>query len=105
MTRTRVADQQMDQRLEALRGDAPLRPPTVRVLAAYSGHADCNLASLGFAAGVDYDKLLTGTHYAAPFGQSPFAFSRGLAFERLIAANGYGATLELLRTGMGFPVE
>lgn len=95
----------MKQRLEELRGNAPLRAPTVRVLAAFSGHTDCNLASLGFAAGVDYDKLLAGTEYVAPFGQSPFAFSRGLAFERLIAANGYGATLELLRTGMGFPVE
>jgi hypothetical protein len=77
----------------------------VRVLASYSGHTDCNLATLGFAARVDFDRLLDGTRYQAPFGQSPFAFSRGLMFERMIQDHGYAATLNLLRTKMQFAVE
>lgn len=94
-----------DTRIESLTRGAPRRSPTVRVLAAFSEHADCNLASLGFATGVDFEKLLTGTGFEAPFGQSPFAFGRGLAFERLVADSGYAATLDLLRETMGFPVE
>jgi hypothetical protein len=95
----------VEARLAAIRAAAPRRSPTVRVLAAYAGHADCNLASLGFAARVDFDRLLMGTEYQAHFGQSPFAFVRGRAFERMIAQHGYAATLELLRTNMGFGVS
>jgi len=91
--------------LAALAGGAPKRRPSVRALADFSGHADCNLASLMFAAGVDPDRLLARTDYAAPFGQSPFAFSRGLAFERSLAEGGYGPILELLRERMGFGIR
>jgi hypothetical protein len=94
----------LDRRLEALRGGAPLRSPTVRVLAVYAQHTDCPLATLGFAAGVDFDHLLDGTRYQAPFGQSPFAITRGVSFERLLRDRNYAATLDLLRTGLGFPV-
>jgi hypothetical protein len=88
-----------------VRGGAPRRSPTVRVLAAFADHGDCNLATLAFAARVNVDRLLVGTDYAAPFGQSPFAFARGLAFERMVgAASNYGPTLQLLREQMGFPV-
>jgi hypothetical protein len=91
--------------LRDVRGGAPRRSPTVRVLAAFADHGDCNLATLAFAAGVDTDRLLAKTDYEAPFGQSPFAFARGLAFERMIgAASNYGPTLRLLRENMGFPV-
>jgi hypothetical protein len=87
-----------------VRGDAPRRSPTVRVLAAYSSHTDCNVASLAFAAGVDMDKLLVGTPFQAQFGQSPFALARGNQFERSIRDNGYANALELLRTKMQFDV-
>jgi hypothetical protein len=91
--------------LRDVRGGAPRRSPTVRALAAFADHGDCNLATLAFAAGVDTDRLLAKTDYEAPFGQSPFAFARGLAFERMIgAASNYGPTLRLLREEMGFPV-
>jgi hypothetical protein len=90
--------------LELIRGTAPLRSPNVRVLAAFSGHSDCRLAALGFAAGVDFDRLLVGTPYAAPFGQSPFAFARGTAFERSLSRNNYAPLLSLLREKMGFGV-
>lgn len=103
--RTNGAQSSYEARLAAIRASAPSRSPTVRALTAYAEHSECNLATLGFAASVDFDRLLAGTQYAAPFGQSPFAFSRGLAFERIIADRGYSSTLELLRMTMGFAVD
>ena len=103
--KTNAAQSSYEARLAAIRASAPLRSPTVRALSAYAEHSECNLAALGFAASVDFDRLLAGTQYEAPFGQSPFAFSRGLVFERIIADRGYASTLELLRTTMGFAVE
>lgn len=90
--------------LTGLARGAPVRRPTVRALADFSGHADCNLASLMFAARVDPDRLLVGTADAVPFGQSPFAFGRGLGFERSLAERGYGAILDILRARMGFGI-
>jgi hypothetical protein len=72
----------------------------VRVLAAYAQHTDCNLATVGFSAGVDFDRLLAGTRLEAPFGQSPFAFRRGLAFEKILRADNYAATAAVLREEM-----
>ncbi|HKB40643.1 MAG TPA: hypothetical protein VKD72_29730, partial [Gemmataceae bacterium] len=94
---------QLEQRLEEIRGGAPRRSPTVRVLAAHAQHTDCKLATLGFTAGVDFDHLLDGTRFKAPFGQSPFAITRGLSFEKRLRDNDYIATLELLRALPGFP--
>lgn len=91
--------------LEELRGTAPRRSPTVRVLANYSGHTDCNVATLAFAAGVDMDKLLLDTKHAVPYGQSPFAFARGLQFEQSIRADDYRKALGLLEDRMGFDVK
>jgi hypothetical protein len=93
----------LDRRLEAIRGDARRLSPTVRVLAAYTRHTDCNLATLGLAARVDFDRLLTGTRFQVPFGQSPFAIGRGLAFEKLLRDKGYAATLDLLRGPLKLP--
>jgi hypothetical protein len=92
---------QLENRLDAIRGGAPRRSPTVRALAAFATHTDCGLANLGFAAGVDFDRLLQGTGYALPFGQSPFALSRGLSFEKLLRADNYSVTRELLRGVIG----
>lgn len=89
--------------LRQVRGTAPERNPTVRVLAAFSDHADCPLASLGMAAGVDFDRVLAGTSAEAPFGQSPFAFQRGELFENLIRKDNYEKTAALLREEIGFP--
>jgi hypothetical protein len=89
---------------DALRGSAVRRSPTVRVLAAFSSHTDCNTASLAFAAGVDMDRLLVGTQYQVQFGQSPFALARGNQFEASIRADGYSRALDLLRTRMSFDV-
>jgi hypothetical protein len=93
----------LEQRLAEIRGNAPRRSPTVRVLAAHSQHTDCKLAALGFAAGIDFDRILIGTRFRAPFGQSPFALGRGLAFEKRLRENDYTATFDLLRSLPGFP--
>lgn len=90
------------RRLAEIRGSAPRSAPNTRTLAAFAGHTSCQLARAGFAAGVDFDRLLVGTRYQAPFGQSPFAFSRGIRFQDLIAERGYAATLALLQQKMGF---
>jgi hypothetical protein len=90
---------------DMIRGSAPAQSPNVRVLAAFSGHADCRLAALGFAAGIDFDRLLAGTPYAVPFGQSPYAFQRGQAFERSLSRDGYGPLLSLLRSELRFKIS
>jgi len=92
----------LSERAEALRGRAPRRSPTVRVLAAFSRHTQCGLAAAGFAAGVDLDKLLKGTDLAVDYGQSPFAFARGKTFESLLARDGYEPVFALLRENLGF---
>ncbi len=51
------------RRLDQIRGGAPGRPPSVRVLAGFSQNTACRLAALGFAAGVDFDRLLAGTRF------------------------------------------
>ena len=91
-------------RLQALRGGAPRRSPSVRALAAFAGHTDCRLASLGFAAGVDLDRLLGGTRLAPRFGQSPFAFARGNQFEELLRRGSHAAFLGLLDAERGGPL-
>jgi hypothetical protein len=93
----------LERRLDEIRGGAPRRSPTVRALAAYAQHTGCRLATLGFAAGVDFDRLLAGTDFQAAFGQSPFAIARGLAFERMLRDNHYAATLEILRPLLVLP--
>jgi hypothetical protein len=95
----------VERRLEVIRGGAPRRSPTVRALAGFADHTDCNLASLAFTAGVDLDHLLDKTRLEAPFGQSPFAFRRGLAFEQLLRDKNYAAVIHLLRTEMLFPLS
>jgi hypothetical protein len=77
----------------------------VRALAAYARHTNCPLAALGFAAGVDFDRLLRGTPYQPPFGQSPFAFARGLLFEERLRRNNHEAMLRLLEEEAGAHLE
>jgi hypothetical protein len=100
--RSVIKSARTEQRQAVIRGDSPRRSATVHVLAAYSQHTDCNLATLGFSAGVDFDRLLAGTRLRAPFGQSPFAFRRGLAFEKLLRADNYAATAAVLREEMRY---
>jgi len=82
--------------------------PTVARLAGFANHGHCPTASLAFVEGYDLDRVLQGTVYGDPFGQSQFMFERGRMFERLVkqdAGDGhcrYGPLLELLRDRLGF---
>jgi hypothetical protein len=95
----------LEEGLDEIRGCVPRRPPTVRALAAYAQHTNCRLATLGFAVGVNFDRVLTGTRLQMPFGQSPFSFSRGLAFEKFLRAEDYAVTRQLFAALPGFPVN
>lgn len=100
----RTVSAHVQRHLEEIRGDAPRRSKNVRALAAYADHSDCNLATLAFASDVDLDRLLLKTQFEAPFGQSPFAFRRGLTFEQILRNRNYAAVIDILRKEMGFPV-
>lgn len=68
----------------------------MRSLARFAGNTDCNLATLGFTARVDFDQLMVGTKFEVPYGQSPFAFRRGDRFEERLRENGYTRMLDVL---------
>lgn len=93
------------RRIEALAGGAKKRSADVRALARFAANSGCRLATLGFVARVDFDQLLVGTRLEAPYGQSPFAFRRGLRFEERLRADGHRPMLELLRDHLGYGVE
>lgn len=92
------------QRLDELARGAPSRGANVRTLARYAANSTCRLATLGFAARVDFDRLLAGTPYAVPFGQSPFAFRRGNQFEERLRKDGHKPLLELLGEKLNYDV-
>jgi hypothetical protein len=83
-----------------VRGSAPSAPRSVRGLAAYANVHQCRTAAVAFAAGIDSSKILSKTGYEAPFGQSPFAISRGNSFERLLRKDGYASLLATLSEGL-----
>jgi hypothetical protein len=93
------------QRLETLAGKAPRRAADVRALARFAATSECRLAAVGFAARVDFDRLLEGTRFEAPFGQSPFAFRRGNRFEGRLRANAYAPMLGLLQAHLGHGIR
>ncbi|AKT38128.1 hypothetical protein [Chondromyces crocatus] len=89
-------------RVVALAGNAPRRRANVRELARYAATSNCNMAVTGFAARVDFDQLLQGTAFAAPFGQSPFAFRRGNRFEELLRRDEHAPILALLKENLSY---
>ena len=54
---------QADRRMANIRGVSPSDSPSLLVIAAYVQHTGCNLAELGFSAGVNFDRLLIGTRF------------------------------------------
>lgn len=72
------------QIVEQLTMGTPLRRPNVRSLATQATLSNCGLATLGFALGVNFDRIVEGTSVEVPFGQSQFAFARGQQFERYL---------------------
>ncbi|MBB5631316.1 hypothetical protein [Sphaerisporangium krabiense] len=56
------------------------------------------------AAGVDKDATATHLGFPAPFGQSPFAITRGNVFESLVKDSGCAELLRMLRELLGLPI-
>ena len=56
------------------------------------------------AAGIDKDAAARHLGFPAPFGQSPFAITRGNAFEAQVKADGCAELLRLLRDVLGLPI-
>ncbi len=90
-----------NEALAAVRGSAPKASPNVRRLAAFANVHSCPTAALAFAAGVDSNRVLTGTRVEMAFGQSPFAIGRGVAFENLLRQHGHAELRRVLTGGLG----
>ncbi|WP_104816205.1 hypothetical protein [Kitasatospora sp. MMS16-BH015] len=91
------------QRLAVLRGPAPQRSLDARALAALAANPGCRRRAVLDAVGVDKAAVAQRLGRPAPFGQSPFAISRGNVFERRLKENGYAALLEPLRRHLALP--
>ncbi|MGW2156453.1 hypothetical protein [Nonomuraea sp. NPDC001699] len=91
-------------RLDALRGTTPPKPHDARAIAALAANPGCARRALMDGAGVDKDAAARHLGFPAPFGQSPFAITRGNAFEALVKADGCAELLRLLREVLGLPV-
>lgn len=90
--------------LTQIRGKAPEKRPSVRVLAAAMAHNDCAFARLAMATRTDLDQLCDDTYFAVEFGQDPQAFQRGEMFEQRVKDKGYAELIQLLREKAGFPL-
>ncbi|WP_405017506.1 hypothetical protein OHV05_10935 [Kitasatospora sp. NBC_00070] len=93
------------RRLRDLRGQAPQRSLDARALAALAANPGCRRRAVLDAAGVDKGAVAERLGHPAPFGQSPFAITRGNVFEARLKADGYAALLEPLRRLLGAPPE
>ena len=93
----------LERRLAGLRGDAPQRSLDARALAVLAANPGCGRRAVLDAAGVDKADLATRLGNPAPFGQSPFAISRGLGFERRVKADACTVLLDLLREQLRLP--
>lgn len=87
--------------LDRVRGRAPVIQANVRRLAAFANVHSCPTAAVAFAARVDTNRVLTGTSMEMPYGQSPFAIGRGVAFEALLRRYGHAELRRVLTDGLG----
>jgi hypothetical protein len=93
-----------EARLDQLRGAAPPHSHNARTLAALTSNPGCARRAVMDAAGIDKQRLASCAGFAAPFGQSQFAITRGNAFEAQVKANGCAELLRLLREQLGLPI-
>lgn len=91
-------------RLDALRGSTPQKPHDARAIAALAANPGCTRRALLDGAGIDKDAAARHLGFPAPFGQSPFAITRGNAFEALVKADGCAELLRMLRELLGLPI-
>ena len=93
-----------EARLDQIRGAVPPRSHNARTIAALTSNPGCARRAIMDAAGVDKQRLATCAGFAAPFGQSQFAITRGNVFEAQVKANGCAELLRLLRERLGLPL-
>jgi hypothetical protein len=93
-----------EERLAQIRGSLPARPHNARTIAALTSNPGCARRAILDAAGVDKARLAAHLGFAAPFGQSQFAITRGNAFEAQVKANGCAELLRLLREQLDLPI-
>ena len=87
--------------LARVRGRARTMRPNIRRLAAFASVHSCPTAAVAFAARIDTNRLLAGTTMQMPYGQSPFAIGRGVAFEALLRRHGHAELRQVLSDGLG----
>ncbi len=100
MTHRNQADPAAANALARVRGRAPEIRANVRRLAAFASVHSCPTAAVAFAARVDTNRVLAGTRMEMPFGQSPFAIGRGVAFEALLRRHGHAELRRVLTAGL-----
>src|SRR5215472_15685379 len=86
--------------LARVRGQAPQIRANVRRLAAFANVHSCPTAAVAFAARIDTNRVLAGTSMEMPYGQSPFAIGRGVAFEALLRRHGHAELRRVLTEGL-----
>ncbi|WUH97768.1 hypothetical protein OHR68_30265 [Spirillospora sp. NBC_00431] len=75
-----------------------------RTLVGMTANPGCGRRTLLDACGADKDAIATQAGFAWPFGQSPFAISRGKSFEASITEHGGAKLLTLLRDLLDLPL-
>jgi hypothetical protein len=95
---------ELERRLDFIRGGTTPMPHTARTIAALTGNPGCARRAVLDAAGVDKQAVAARTGFPARFGQSGFAISRGNAFEAQVKANGCAELLRLLRDKLMLPI-
>lgn len=100
-----MAPPRLEDRLSFLRGPIAPQAYTARKITALTANPGCARRAVLDAAGVNKDVLAARVGFGARFGQSPFAISRGNAFEDLVKADGYAAMFTLLRAELDIPVR
>jgi hypothetical protein len=93
-----------ESRLDRIRGAVAACDHNARTIAALTSNPGCARRAVLDAAGVDKQRVALHAGYPAQVGQSPFAITRGNAFEAQIKANGCAELLRLLREELDLPV-
>jgi hypothetical protein len=91
----------LERRLAGLRGEAAPKSLDARALAALAANPGCRRRAVLDAAGVDKGALAARLGAPAAFGQSPFAITRGLAFEKRLRADRCAALLTVVQEALG----
>lgn len=94
----------IDLRLDVIRGPVAPTKFNARTIAALASNPGCARRAVLDAAAVDKHALAQHLGHPPRFGLSEFAIARGNAFEAFVKANGCAELLRLLRDHLGLPL-